>query len=594
MLVSLKQGVAALLAVWALCGARTDAALNPIIVRGNKMFDAKTGERFLMKGLTYEYAVSDKYYTQYSRDAIATNLKGLKFNTIRIYNINPDESYALFMKDMDALGVYVMPAASPDNSPYFGKYRYAPIRKDLGPEGPVSTAKNGVKTSDNGETCYPALLLEYGKKIIKNFAQYDNTLGIIIANEILQIDLTPAACLKQYAADLKNWMRANANNMRIIPLAYAAADSAYDNPKISSIRLIPEDYHVIKLQGLLCGDVMKDGMMTRSIDIYLINEYRWCENADYESTYRLFLEVAKGLPIVIGFGEFGCWKPEGSTRSWKMVPYMLQEPASTEGFSNVFSGGIAYSYGEAKLDKGSRFPMFTGGSLDPLETPSYKPTPDYANLKKVYDKYQPYKELAAWSSDSKCKWAPTVTEKISATNKYATKNGWILDSCNVKDLKLADTDTWITKSRDGIVCDDQGGRCDVSVTSKIGTTQADICGAVVEVEKGGAKCSGASDCGQNGQCMEVNGEKQCLCLPCWKGMDCKIKDIVSCSKLSSSKDAPKFIFVGIGAFIGVMFVVFVALGVVAQKKKRAIDKLGDQVKLRAPGTTGATQAGASL
>jgi hypothetical protein len=103
--------------------------------------------------MTYEYAVSDKYYTQYSKAAIAENLKGLKFNALRVYNINPDESYALFMKDMEALGVYVMVAASPDNSDYFGKYKYATMRKDLPPE------------ATDGDTCYPALLLEYGKKV---------------------------------------------------------------------------------------------------------------------------------------------------------------------------------------------------------------------------------------------------------------------------------------------------------------------------------------------------------------------------------------------------------------------------------------------
>lgn len=69
------------------------------------------------------------------------------------------------MTDMAKLGVYVLVAASPDNDPYFGKYRYAPIRKDLGPNGKVTSAKNGVKTSDVEETCYPSLLLEYGKKV---------------------------------------------------------------------------------------------------------------------------------------------------------------------------------------------------------------------------------------------------------------------------------------------------------------------------------------------------------------------------------------------------------------------------------------------
>ncbi|TMW60613.1 hypothetical protein Poli38472_000655 [Pythium oligandrum] len=575
----------------ALCGTAllegVEASNGAIIVRGNKMYNEKTGERFLMKGMTYEYAVSDKYYAKYSKETIATNLKGLKFNTLRVYNINPEESYKEFMTDMEKLGVYVLVAASPDNSEYFGKYRYAPIRKDLGPDGPVT----GKGQTDNGETCYPSLLLEYGKKIAKNFAQYDNTLGIILANEIMQTDLTAGACVKQYAADLKNWMRANGKKMRMIPLAYAAADSAYNNPKVSKTVLQPEEYHVVKIQGLLCGDKMSDGFMTKSIDMYLINEYRWCEGVDYDATYKFFLELVKGLPIVVGFGEYGCHEPPTKARTWPMVPYLLQEPSKTKGFTNVFSGGLAYSYGEAKLDKGSAFPMFSGGSLDPLEEPSSKASTDYTNLKSQFDKYSPFKETAKWTDSTKCKWAPEVEESISSTNKRATKSGWIVDSCSSDVLKLADTDSWVAKSREGIVCNDDGSKCDVAITSALGTTQEDICGGDFVIEAGGGKCSTSSDCGSNGQCLTVNGEKQCICLSCYTGVDCSLKDTATCSKLSSSKDAPKIIFTAVGAFLVAMLVTFVAIGVVAQKKKKAMDKLGDQVKLRVPGAgPGSTQA----
>lgn len=117
--------------------------------------------------MTYEYAVSDTYYDKYSKAVIAKNLKGLQFNTLRVYNINPDESYKNFMTDMAALGVYVLVSASPDNDEYFGKYRYSTITKALGPDGKVTTSASGVKTVDQTETCYPALLLEYGKKVRK-------------------------------------------------------------------------------------------------------------------------------------------------------------------------------------------------------------------------------------------------------------------------------------------------------------------------------------------------------------------------------------------------------------------------------------------
>jgi hypothetical protein len=191
---------------------------------------------------------------------------------------------------------------------------------------------------------------------------------MIIANEIMQTDLKAAACVKQYAADLKNWMRTNGKMMRILPLSYAAADSAFNNAKLSPTVLEPEEYHSVKIQGLLCGDTMKDGMMLKSIDIYLINEYRWCEKATYEGTYARFLEVVKGLPIVVAFGEYGCRGAKGVIRTWPMVPYLYQTPALTKGFTNVFSGGLAYSYGQAKLSADSEYPMFTGACSCILET----------------------------------------------------------------------------------------------------------------------------------------------------------------------------------------------------------------------------------
>ena len=111
--------------------------------------------------------MDDEYYDQYARDVFDSKLDDLKgnYNTVRLYNINPDLSYDKFMEHMDELGVYVLVSASPANNPYFGTYRYSTVRKDLGPSGTVSTDSDGKKTLDQTESCYPALLLAYGKKV---------------------------------------------------------------------------------------------------------------------------------------------------------------------------------------------------------------------------------------------------------------------------------------------------------------------------------------------------------------------------------------------------------------------------------------------
>ena len=178
---------------------------------------------------------------------------------------------------------------------------------------------------------------------------------MVIANEIMQADLTAAACVKQYAADLKNWMRVYPSKLRLLPLAYAEADSA--GPLSSS-----DDYLVLRIQGLLCGDTMSNGQMKKSIDIFLINEYRWCPGNTFAQSYQRLVNLASGAPIALGLGEYGCKESSAKARAWEMVPYQLGSPDDTKNFSAIYSGGTAYSYGEAKLPSGSLFPMFTGES----------------------------------------------------------------------------------------------------------------------------------------------------------------------------------------------------------------------------------------
>ncbi|DBA03226.1 TPA: hypothetical protein N0F65_011585 [Lagenidium giganteum] len=575
----------AAVAVATLCASVFHASVDAegvIMIRGNKMYNSKTGERFMLKGMTYEYAVSDEYYEKNSKDVIAKTLKGLDFNTLRLYNANPDSSYKLFMNDMAALGVYVMVSASPDNDPYYGKYRYSTITKKLGPNGKVSSS-GGVKTVDITNTCYPALLLEYGKKVIKNFAQYDNTLGVVIANEIMQYDLTAAACVKQYAADLKSWMMVNGNKMRVLPLAYAAADSAYGGSDVAFTKpKDPVEYHVLKMQGLLCGDKMKDGMMQQSIDIYLINEYRWCPSSPGFATYEPFLALA-GAPIVIAFGEYGCKETKGKPRTWDMVPYLYDQPTKTKNFDEIWSGGLAYSYGEAKLSSDSLYPMFTGGDAEITGKPSDTATTDYTNLKDMFKAHKPYSDPADWTKDTICTWAPDPKTTVdAATNPRASKYEWIPSTCDADYMKVASNDTWITKTREGAVCSDDGSKCDVPISSEVGTTQSSICGVVYKVESGGGDCKGSNDCGENGQCIITNGKGVCKCLPCYTGASCSVKDITSCSKLSSSKTAPKMIFIGVAGFLLVMLLVFISLAIVARNRTNRMNKFGAQLKLRPP------------
>lgn len=215
--------------------------------------------------------------------------------------------------------------------------------------------------------------------------------------------------------------------------------------------------------------------------------------------------------------------------------------------------------------------MSIGGSSAFDGRPSYIEQPDYKNLKAQFAKYQSYSDPADWDGDGKCKWYSKPTENIDPTNTRATKNGWILDSCNDPALKLATTDTWIAKTRDGMVCDDEGGRCDVPITTRLGTTQEDICGGAIDIESGGGLCETSSDCGTHGTCSKIDGVNQCTCQPCYTGITCDTKNPSCSAKLTSSKQAPKFIAIGVSLFLGIMTIVFITLGVVAHKQKRGMN-----------------------
>ncbi|KAG9400303.1 Obg-like ATPase [Aphanomyces cochlioides] len=192
----------------------------------------------------------------------------------------------------------------------------------------------------------------------------------------MQEDLTAAACVKAHASDLKNWMRVNSKYLRLIPLAYAGADA----PPMSKTKNA-EDYTVMKIMGLLCGDKMVNGVSQSSIDIY---------------GGATFLGR---VPIVLALGEFGC--NTQMPRQWTMVPYLFSNSAASKGFTDSFSGGCAYTFGEASVSD-DRFPMFKGGSKEIEGLPGTSPTVDYTNLAAQYKAAPSASEKGNFTKDTIC------------------------------------------------------------------------------------------------------------------------------------------------------------------------------------------------
>ncbi|OQR87605.1 glycoside hydrolase [Achlya hypogyna] len=542
--------------------------LPPIVARGNRLYNVATGERFIIRGITYEGDVSDDYYDVFVRETIETTLTSMfgHFNTFRLYNINPDKSYAKFMAHMDERGIYVLPSASPTNDPYYGtKYNTQTMDRSVNAEGTFSAIDGTVTPlATKTKTCYPAYLLYYGKMVIKNFAAYDNTLAIVVANEVLQIDLTAAACLKMYVADLKDWMGMNVKKMRKIPIAYAAADGAYNDGVPRKQVLDSNAYHVTKIQGLLCGDTMKNGTTTKSIDIYMINEYRWCAGNGF-AVWETLLKLGQGVPIVLALGEFGCAKPK--PRTWEMVPYLFSTGDASKGFTDSFSGGFAYSFGEACLPLDTPFALFTGAANNKISTkPGTKAGADYTNLLAQYKKVAPPLAKSEFSSAQACAYVPPMLQTPKMPNAIAST--W-MPKCTDPLLKLRPKlDNWITSSRQGVQCDASGAPCEVDVDGPIGTTQESLCGTTLEVASGGSLCvPGDSTC-KHGICEATSEDRgHCVCFNCWGGSTCAAKNDEVCSAIGSSKTAPKVIFTVLAAFVGAMTLAFGALAVVACRDK---------------------------
>ncbi|CAH7683157.1 Glucanosyltransferase-domain-containing protein [Phakopsora pachyrhizi] len=79
-------------------------------------------------------------------------------------------------------------------------------------------------------------------------------------------------------------------------------------------------------------DVVEEGL-----DLFGLNNYRWCGNSDFKSAYEEVHQQFKDLQIAAYFSEFGCI--DVKPRVWTEVNAIFSEP-----MSDTWSGGSAFSY----------------------------------------------------------------------------------------------------------------------------------------------------------------------------------------------------------------------------------------------------------
>lgn len=330
--------------------------LHPIIVGGNMLWDSVTGERFYVKGIAYGYAVEDSY-ENFWKPAM-DHITELGFNTVRVYTTDPNidvdqfhvtgNTYDKFMAYAESKGLYVIVPLTPAST---ATWQYCVLNRGATPSG------------DNGG-CYPWCLLTYGENVVTTFSKYPNTLMFTIGNEVMNTDVTwPAGpCVKGYIADVKRFMKKCHNNLRYVPLMYAAADNGM--PDVDA-----DDSDLLKAEYFTCGEEE-----TR-VDVFGVNIYRWCSNETTfaSSGYSHLTQKLLNIPAPVILSEFGCAEyyyvapaPDRAfkgQRQWHQLNSIFGHD-----MSDVVSGAVAYSYG---VEGGPDFAFFTGGTANPRGSPGY-------------------------------------------------------------------------------------------------------------------------------------------------------------------------------------------------------------------------------
>jgi len=334
--------------------AKSVGPINPIFIRGNFLYDAITEKRFFSKGVAYnprnikysqvsEGPKSDECRSGHPKAAeldyaadVATDeledqwgpaleaIANMGANTIRLYNINPDNSHTKFMKKAADLGIYVIIPLT---------------RKDW-----------GYLPAFASPDCYTLNVTEYGnvgvnlltsaKLIVKEFSNYPNTLLFAVANEMTVNDkngYSAFPCVKALTRDIHRYQADCRETMRRIPLIYADMDMGP-----------PDRVQIGKY--LSCELESPDD----AVDAYGLNVYSWCDETYPDETgkdnfqYSPYSDILKDFktfnkPLL--FTEFGCNLgtfqtkcPYKGGRTWPDVAHLVKD------MGEVVSGAIAFEF----------------------------------------------------------------------------------------------------------------------------------------------------------------------------------------------------------------------------------------------------------
>lgn len=381
---------AALVAVTA---ASAQAALQPIVMKGSKLF-YENGTQFFMKGVAYQQdtaaaGATNSETTTYvdplaDEDACKRDvplLKKLGTNTIRTYAINPEKDHAACMKLLDAAGIYV-----------------------------ISDLSEPSLSINRDDGAWDVALYTRYTAVVDELAQYDNVIGFFAGNEVSnnKSNTDASAYVKAAVRDTKKHI--TDKNYRWLGVGYAANDDVDIRDEIS--------------QYFNCGD------SDESIDFWGYNIYSWCGKSSMEkSSYSEHVEYFKNYSVPVFFAEYGCNEPDGAAARIFEETTALYSDEMTE----VFSGGIVYMYFQEDNDYGlvkvgsndkavpqkdftSLSSRVAAATPSGVESDSYKATNTAASCPSISDNWRANRQLPPTPDSSLCDCMVKASSCVPATS----------------------------------------------------------------------------------------------------------------------------------------------------------------------------------
>lgn len=294
-----------LLTLAALALAHTALAL-PSITRTGRYLYTPDGNRFYIKGISYQeqgtlavtndpnaFPEPDNFVDPLAIPAACKRdipyLQQLTVNAIRVYSVNSSLNHDECMSAFDAAGIYtIIDLALPVNG-----------------------------SLDRASPAWTTNLLDLYIGTIDAFSKYSNVLAFNVGNEVVTMtnNTVAAPFIKAAARDVKAYLRSKGSKALV---GYASTDGSADwrDP----------------LANYLACDSDTD-----SLDIYGLNNYRWCGASTFENSYASVEASFTNYPIAAYFSEYGC--VTSPPRLWTEATALFSSQMTP-----VWSGGIAFSY----------------------------------------------------------------------------------------------------------------------------------------------------------------------------------------------------------------------------------------------------------